>query len=105
MAAAETVTREALAAYLGVDDPDAPALANLEAAASSANARLAGALGTDADLADARALQLGLMWAADAYDDRDGAASAKESAARSRAERDMVLQLQLEARARRGAGA
>ncbi len=99
MARVETVTREALAAYLGVDDPDEFALANLDTAARAANARLAGALGADADFDDARALQLGLMWAADAYDERDG--SAKSESARSRAEVDIATQLRLEARARR----
>ena len=101
------VTPEALADYLGVDAVgDAMTARNLSMAADSANARLAGALGAGADLADPRALNLGLMWAADSYDERGtGGSSAKEEGACARAERDMVLQLQLEARARREAGA
>lgn len=99
----QTVTVDALAAYLGVDAADDPmTLANLNMAAQAASMRLRGALGPDADLMDPRAVYLCLMWAADAYDERGTSVSAKQEGAMSRAERDIVCQLQLEARARRG---
>lgn len=91
------VTSEALMRYLGIeDDADEMTAANVEMAAQSANAYLAGALGASADLSDPRALAVGLAAAADVYDNRcmdDG----KASSAVRRMVADLCAQMRLEA--------
>ena len=104
MAADGPVTREALLAYLGIDYADDPMVSSVaDAAAASANAYLAGALGDGADTADPRALAVGLAVAADFYDNRAlEADSQKASGAVRRLVADLCAQLRAEALARAG---
>lgn len=101
------VSRDDLAAYLGIDYADAMVERNLDLARRAADGYLRGALGDGVDLDDPRAQAVGLAVAADVYDSRayEREGSAKVSGAVRRLVHDLSEQLRCEARTKAEVGA
>lgn len=85
--------------YLHIDYADRAVLANVERALASARGRLRGAIGDRAEqvfIADGRADDLMLIYAAEAYDHRADTAAGKVASARSHLITDTETQLRQE---------